>query len=104
MTNVILQPFGLDLVNVNVYAIFYIYVYILNGSRIMGIFANWPGIHNFTNWPGTDTQGDYRAHSESQPSASLLVKRTTGEYNTIASAIGAATVNYIGHCSGQSVC
>ena len=41
-----------------------------NGLRVMDIFRKL-GTNNFTNWLGT--HGDYRTHSESQPSASLSV-------------------------------
>ena len=85
MTNIILQPFGLDLVNINVSANFY--QKIPNDSRIIWAFvANCPGTkssqtdqrQNLRKLTGDKqlhklSQGDYRAHSESQPSASLSV-------------------------------
>ena len=68
MINVILQSLGLDLVNINVHA--KVYQNILNGLRVVGIFRELSGTSQTIR--GTD-KGDYRAHSESQPSASLSV-------------------------------
>ena len=63
MINVILQSLELDLVNINVYA--KVYQNIPNSLKIVGILADCPGTHSFTD------NRDYRAHSESQPSASM---------------------------------
>ena len=104
MTNGILQSFGLDRVNINMYAKYHHNIPL--SSRDMAIFTfiefrarqslyqwqmsfcnHWLDLVNINvikifqtiqelwhfSQTGTDTQGNYRAYSESQPSAFLLV-------------------------------
>ena len=76
MINVILQPLGLEFVNINVCA--KVYQSIPNGVRVMGIFRSLSGntqLHklNRDSLLHKMYQGNYSSHSESQPSVSLLV-------------------------------
>ena len=70
MLNVILQSLGIDLVNSNVFA--KVYQNIANGLKDVGFFLELSGDTQLHKLSG-DTEGVYRAPSDSQSSASLSV-------------------------------
>ena len=91
MINVILQPLGLDVVNINAYAKFY--QNIPHGLELSTFFTNSPVTKSSQTVRWQNQMFDYRAHYESQPSVSGDFLRVV-QYNAVRKKLSETNLNF----------